>query len=240
MRTLATLFLLFASLANAAELSVPATVQEHSLVRIALKDCEPKNPADVLVMTVAQGEIQFVEPVATSQKCEWVFTGPPGSYAIRVSYTSAEDGTCALTARVKIVKAGPPGPEPTPNPNPNPNPTPTPPGPVDEKYGYDAVLTPAMPTDAPARAKAEEVANNFEVIASAAVAGTLRAEQMGPALKVKNTATLSTQALQTAWATWKDAWKKHTDALLSAGKINTVPEMAEAYLETAAVLRRRK
>lgn len=67
---------------------------------------------DLMVMTVYKGNIVFVDTIQTANKGEWVFTGPPGQYAVRLSSYNPTTGVSIDTGNVIIGEPAPPPPPP--------------------------------------------------------------------------------------------------------------------------------
>lgn len=67
---------------------------------------------DLMVMTVYKNNIVFVDTVPTANKGEWVFTGPPGQYAVRLSSYNPTTGVNVDTGNVIIGEPAPPPPPP--------------------------------------------------------------------------------------------------------------------------------
>lgn len=87
-----------------ADLIMPETpVGVYKLVRI--RSTNHGTHYDLMVMTIADGEILFVDTVETAARNEWVFTGPPGKYSIRLTVFNPETGFNAVTGSVVIGEA---------------------------------------------------------------------------------------------------------------------------------------
>jgi len=93
-----------------AELVVPSSVDVYKLVKI--KTDKNASFYDVMVMTVYKNNIVFIDTVPTSNKGEWVFTGPPGQYAVRLSAYDPTNGVTVETGNVIIGEPAPPPPPP--------------------------------------------------------------------------------------------------------------------------------
>lgn len=222
----------------AARITVPASpIGTYSLVRVNT-DATAKY-LDLLVMTVQGGAVQFVEVVPTINQGEWVFTGPPGEYSLRLTTFDAETGITTATGRVTI--GVPPTPPPGPNPpNPPTPPTPPTPPPVPEgTFGFGPVCyTAAMQVPTPHRAKAAALADNFKQVANRLRDGDLAT----PSDAIRevagmNNLTLSSPAESDAWKGWRAAWKAHADKLAADGKLTNKPDdYVTAFYETAAGL----
>jgi hypothetical protein len=99
--------------------------EEHTLVHIKTP-IEGETFHDVLVMAVINNEIKFVD-VEELRNGDYVFTGPPGSYQIRVS--TITNGRISVST--DSVRIGGRGPGPGPGPDPPPPPLPIP----DDEFG---------------------------------------------------------------------------------------------------------
>lgn len=93
-----------------AELVVPSSVDVYKLVKI--KTDKTASFYDVMVMTVYKNNIVFIDAVPTANKGEWVFTGPPGQYAVRLSSYDPTIGVNVETGNVIIGEPTPPPPPP--------------------------------------------------------------------------------------------------------------------------------
>ena len=90
-------------------------VPEHTLVTITNPHKSSKL-TDILVLTVIKGNIIFVD-VKTLSNQDYVFTGPPATYSIRITnYTDA-----GLEVKTETIRIGTIEPEPDPDPDPDPN-----------------------------------------------------------------------------------------------------------------------
>lgn len=101
----------FSDSAISAALIVPdKAVDVYKFVKI--KTDKDASFYDLMVMTVYKGNIVFVDTVQTSNKGEWVFTGPPGQYAVRLSSYNPTTGVSVDTGNVIIGEPAPPPPPP--------------------------------------------------------------------------------------------------------------------------------
>lgn len=219
----------------ATKIDVPTSpVGLYSLVRVNT-DSTAKH-LDLLVLTVQGGAVQFVEVVPTINQGEWVFTGPPGEYSLRLTTFDTEAGITTATGRVTIGTPGPvpPGPVP-PGPNPPPGPSPVP----DGTFAFGPLCyAEAMKVPTPHRAKAAALAENFKQVANRLRDGDLST----PADAIRevagmNNLTLSGAGESDAWKGWRSAWKAHADKLAADGKLTNKPDdYVTAFYETAAGL----
>lgn len=224
-----------------ADLVVPdSKVDVYKLVRI--KTTKVADFYDILVMTISNSNILFVDTVPTANTGEWVFTGPPGQYSVRLTMFGKDTGFNSATGTVTIGTPTPPVP-PTPPTPPGP---PVPPVPIpDGKYGLGPVSFNVASTQVPAdfRKYASTVnnslADNFESVAAAIAAGSFTtADAANKELAGKNRFTLSDPAALNAWMPFFNAWTAKVTDLNKAGKLpNIASEYAVAYKETAVGLR---
>jgi len=222
-----------------ADLVVPdSKVDVYKLVRI--KTTQAADFYDILVMTISNSNILFVDTVPTANSGEWVFTGPPGQYSVRLTLFSKDKGFTSNTGTVTI---GSPTPPPPPPPPPGP---PVPPVTIPEgKYGLGPLSFQVVSTQVPAdyRKYASTVSNsladNFESVASAIAAGSFTTpDAANKELAGKNRFTLSDPAALNAWMPFFNAWTAKVTDLNKAGTLpNMASEYAVAYKETAAGLR---
>lgn len=238
-------------------LTIPSSADEYTIVH--LKTNAAGQYFDLMVLTVRGSEVMFVDTVKTANNGEWVFTGPPGKYSIRLSVCDPTAGCKSMTGNVTIGKVPvpqptpqptptpTPTPTPQPTPTPTPSPTPTPPiGPVtipEDTYGmtkwaYDALN--AIPIGD--RMPAVELANNFESVASAIAAGGIKTPQEGNLkLSEKNRATLNVPAgIQPSHPYYK-FFVSFADRLTDLNRSGKLPNSANAYkdvyLESCAGMR---
>lgn len=96
-----------------AELVIPdKPVDVYKLVRI--KTTEDAKFFDLFVMTINNNKLIFIDSVPTSNKGEWVFTGPPGEYSIRLSAYNPDTGVKVTVGNMTIGEPVPPPPPPKP------------------------------------------------------------------------------------------------------------------------------
>lgn len=131
-RGLMLLFLLIpGNLACCAELKLPTSpVAPYQLIRVEIAGTE--TITDVIVMTVRNAEVMFVDMERSATPGRYVFTGPPGVYSIRVTV----QGSTPLIGRLEVAGSVPfpPSPEPGPSPPSDPsNPPNQPPQPQPSK-----------------------------------------------------------------------------------------------------------
>lgn len=228
-------------------LVVPSNADEYTIVH--LKTGAKGQYFDLMVLTVRGSDILFVDTVKTANDGEWVFTGPPGKYSIRLSVCDPSMGCKSMTGNVVIGKVVVPIPTPipTPTPQPTPSPTPTPPvGPVvipqDEygmtKWAYDLINT--IPVGD--RLPAVELANNFESVASAIAAGGIKTpSEANLKLSERNRATLNVPAgIQSSHPYYKFfiGFADRLTEMNKSGKLpNSVNAYKDVYLETCAGMR---
>ena len=124
---------------RSAAIDVPAEVAEHSLVRVSTDIAA--GHVDMLVMSVQDGAVQFVDCVQSVDPNCWIFTGPPGTYSIRLSAFESDRGFVSATAHVTIRGEKPQPPKPTPDPKPEPDP---PPQPVPDADSFTAAISKAL------------------------------------------------------------------------------------------------
>lgn len=223
-----------------AELVIPTSVDTYKLVKI--KTDKVATFYDLLVMTVYNGNIVFVDTVQTSNKGEWVFTGPPGQYAIRLSCYDQTTGISVETGNVIIGQPSPPTPPNPPNPTPTPTPTPNPAPVFTEKYGFSTLAyNSAMKVEATARKQYKEsLANNFESVAAAIAAGSFDTPNAANTeLAGRNRMTFNNNQTEiNKWLQFFTDWQTQATQLNKDGKLpNLVDEYRLIYLETAKGLR---
>lgn len=121
---------------------VPPTNPQHSLIRITSPFTDAKF-ADVEVIAVINGMPAYMPTVEAREPGVFVFTGPPGNYALKASGYYEDRGFVKRYANTVIMGGVapipplpdpdpvPPKPDPKPDPKPEP-PKPQPPSPVDE------------------------------------------------------------------------------------------------------------
>lgn len=202
---------------------------------------------DLFVMTVNNGKIIFVDSVATANKGEWVFTGPPGDYAIRLSAYNPDTGVKITVGNViiggDIPVPVPPGPAPNPVPTPTPNPTPSPVTPVfTEKYGFSTLAFTTVSTKVAAedRKYASMLADNFEAVAAGIAAGSWRTpDEANKELAGRNRLTFNNDTILIGkWMAFFEAWSAKAKELNTSGKLpNMVDEYRLVYIETVKGLR---
>jgi hypothetical protein len=219
------------------DLIVPnGPVQPYKFVKI--KTTNSSSYYDLSVLTIYQNNILYVETVETSTRGEWVFTGPPGQYSIRLASFTDGVGFSAITGTVTIGGTIPPGPGPGPNPDPNPVPN-VPEG----KYGFGPAMYDVVAKKIPADVRvkyAPKLADNFESVAAGIAAGSWKTPtEANRELAGKNRFTFQGDdaALQ-AWMPFFEAWSARAADLNKAGKLpNLASEYAEVYRETQAGLK---
>ena len=115
------------------KLTVPSSVAVHSLARVSA-DAQGEH-YHLRVMTVTAGRIKFIRAVRTdAKKATWVFTGPPGVYAIELTVFNKDSGFQTEVGQVVI------GERPSPTPPPPPPTPPSPPTPVpDDDFGVGKI-----------------------------------------------------------------------------------------------------
>lgn len=249
----------FSSSTLQADLIIPSgPVDIYKFVRI--KSSESASHFDLLVMTNLNGQILFIDAVETSHKNEWVFTGPPGQYSIRLTSFDVDTGFSSTTGNVVI--GVPPAPTPVPVP-PGPNPPgPVPPGPTpnpspvvvipDGKFAIGPLVYKVVREQVPASSKsfknsegkdiyyANQLADNFEGVAAAIAAGSFKTpDEANKELAGRNRLTFATNpAALTAWMPFFTAWAEKATELNKAGKLpNVAAEYRLFYLETVEGLR---
>jgi hypothetical protein len=104
-----------------AKLVLPEKVKVYTLATV--KSEKKGEHYQLRIMTVQQGRIAFVKAVAAKEEGTWVFTGPPGVYAVELTVFSKETGFSSDVGEVVIGKPDPPDPGPDPGPGPGPDPT---------------------------------------------------------------------------------------------------------------------
>lgn len=222
-----------------AELVVPNSVDVYKLVRI--KTDKVASFYDVMVMTVYNANIVFIDAVPTANKGEWVFTGPPGQYAVRLSAYEPTSGVSVETGNVIIGVPVPiPNPNPTPNPTPNPIPNPTPV--FTEVYGFSTLsFNSAMKVEVTARKQYKDaLADNFEAVAAAIAAGSFDTPNASNTeLAGRHRLTFNNNQTEiNKWLVFFTDWQAKATELNKAGKLpNLVQEYRLVYLETARGLR---
>jgi hypothetical protein len=103
-------------------ISVDETVSEYTLVKVATDVVG--DDFDLLIMSVVNNRIMFVDAVEVKNPpgdaaAAWVFTGPPGSYAIRMTVWSKEQGRLDVsTAYITIEGDAPDDPDDPDDPDP--------------------------------------------------------------------------------------------------------------------------
>jgi len=223
-----------------ADLIVPdSKVDVYKLVKI--RSTKVADYYDLLVMTIYNGNIAFVDTVATSHAGEWVFTGPPGQYSIRLTTFAKDSGFDAITGTVTI--GG--NPNPTPNPNPNPQPQPNPSLP-EGQFGFAPAMYDIIIKNVPkeqhkyANNVANSLADNFESLAAKIAAGGITSvNQANTELSGLNRFTFNNdQNVINAWMPFFNAWTTKANDLLRSGKLKgTVADYQIVYTETAKALR---
>ncbi len=222
------------------DLIVPeGSVQLYKFVKI--KTTVQASYYDLSVLTIYNNTIQFVETIETRTPGEWVFTGPPGQYSIRLSSFTDGVGFSAVTGTVTI-GGGPVPPPPGPGPGPGPGPV-VPPSIPEGKYGFGPAMYKVVMEKVPAdiaKKYATKVADNFEAVAAGIAAGSWKTPtEANKELAGKNRFTFQgDDAGLKAWMPFFEAWSAKTTELNKAGKLpNVAAEYAEVYRETQAGLK---
>lgn len=226
---------LAAPASGGATLKVPASVPSYELVKI---DAGPGGPKDVLVMAVIQNEVRFLEVVETVGG-QFVFTGPPGRYSIRVTVMAPGGGFSYATSSLTIagtvpdpsVPPPPPSPEPPPSPQPGTETNSKPPG--EGVYGFGPIVyKEAMAIRHKHAATLAKLADNFEWAEKAQIDS---AAELIQKLGDRN---LPLYVPEADWRAYRAAWLDQADRLTENG---ILPESVEDYRivfrETAAGLR---
>ena len=234
----------FSSSSVRADLVVPTgNVDIYKLVKI--KSDKVADYYDLLVMTIYNGNIEMVDVVATSSPAEWVFTGPPGRYSIRLTSFAANTGFHAVTGTV-IIGGTPvpnpnpnPGPGPGPNPNPNPQPNPSIP---EGKYGFGPAMFKIVNEQVPADMKkyAPQIADAFEGVAAGIAAGSFTTpDAANKELAGRNRFIFEGKPADLEkWKVFFTAWSNKATELNKSGKLpNIAAEYAVVYRETMEGLR---
>lgn len=222
-----------------ADLVIPSNpIEVYNLVKI--KATDKGSHYDLMVMTIANSNILFIDAVETINGAEWVFTGPPGKYSIRLTTFHPDIGFRATTGNVVIGTVNPvpnPNPQPNPNPNPTPNPSPVPVG----KYGFGPAMAEVLvKIDRQYWKYYPELADNFESVASAQAAGSFNTpDAMNKELQGKNRLTLKNDAtIINSMLPFFQAWSDKASALNKEGKLpNVAAEYSIVYRETVEALR---
>jgi len=218
-------------------IKAPANVPAFELVRI---DVSPAmTPKDVMVMAVIQGEVRFLEVVETTSG-QFVFTGPPGRYSIRVTVAS-DRGFAYATGNVVIGDGQPVQPQPPPVQPVQPQPPVPQPPPVDGAvkppgegvYGFGPVVfKEAFAIRAKHAASLQRLAENFEWAATAEVASL---EELIKKLGDRN---LPLYVPEGDWAAYRGAWLAQANRLRENGILpDTLDDHRIVFRETAAGLR---
>lgn len=234
-------------------LDIPSSADEYTIVH--LKTNAVGQYYDLMVLSVRGSDVVFVDTVKTAVSGEWVFTGPPGKYSIRLSVCDPNTGCKSMTGNViigKVVTPVPvptptPAPVPTPNPTPNPTPTPQPTPPVGPvvipqdtygmtQWGYDNVKNIAD------KQYIAGLADNFESIASAIAAGGIKTPQdANLKLSERNRATLNVPAGIQSNHPYYPFFINYSAKVTELNKSNKLPNLVNAYkdmyLEMAKGLR---
>lgn len=251
-------FVLSLSIAGAAyaqTLVIPASVEEHSMVKITF---ENKDDGLVIWDVYLMNGTRVVEKVTFVRESvsNLIFTGPPGAYLVKTRLIVSKDGKLSAPfEQDNIVNITPAGVKPKPSPDVIPTPTPVPvPVPVPEPDDPD---TPDKPDPAPGRygyvlkayqigkelspslkVKLPEIASNFESVSASVSAGGIKSVQIA----FKEAADLNTDTIKNFAdkTEWKVFFTKLDDALqndLRAGKIQKLTHVSDVFMEICEGLR---
>lgn len=206
------------------QIIAPATVPVHSLVTVRVVDAA--EILDMLVLTSLNNSIEFVTVVQSRTEGEFVFTGPPGTYSIRVKCKDESP----MIARVVIGTGPKPDPDPEPKPKPKPIPDPDPIVVIPEGvHGLTkACYTAALRVPLPARNRAKAIGENFSGVASAIAAGAFPTFDAAN-LELKNRNATTVADVRDAWLPWFTVEAGLVLTLFRNGDISTLPQLADAY-----------
>jgi len=203
--------------------------ETYSLIRVTSPFTDAKF-SDIEVLTVANGVAVYVPVVETAEPGVYVFTGPPGTYTIRVA-AFYEDRVAKRYANTVI---GMPTPIPGPGPGPGPGPVPINPDVPDGDYGLTKMSygwARALST----KDKAAELSGNFSAVASQlAAGGFITPGAANDDLKARNVATLGEGSA--AHKEWTESFFVPLGAELSKLKLANPQDVAKAFTAVSAGL----
>ncbi len=206
----------------------------YSLARFSIGDVT----AAIDVYTIYNGQVFVTEAVETKRKGEFVFTGPPGKYTIRITTYDPTKGFATVTANTTI-KGGtgpipvdpvlPPPVEPIP-------PVPVDPGspstgpPAEGRFGIGLVAYNWLVTNRPSDARGiKELATIYEWAGTVKVDGN-NAALLNAELKARID---PIYAANPNLADLRKVMQAQATRLISKGLLKTFDEFQQAYKETA-------
>lgn len=207
-------------------LEVPASVPEHQLVRVKAEPLTQETVSDLEVFTVPSGsrDIVWIETARTTTG-EWVFTGPPGEYTVKL--TTFTNGEVRKEVAVTRILPKEPGPDPGPLP---PGPKPPTPEPEPPK-GVFVTLIPEWSVEVVSTNKIQE-AKAMEAVFSK-MADVALDYQSGPELAQATAEELSKSLGAEAYLLWRPVRTKISEKLPTIG-LKTMEDHKRAWKDIAA------
>ncbi len=215
---------------------IPAEYSAYTLCRFNLGEVK----AAVDVYTIYNGKVLVTEAIETSKKGEFVFTGPPGKYTIRITTYDPTKGFATISAETVIkspsgvVDPLPPPVDPQAPVTPvDPN-TPTTGPPAEGKFGIGLVAYNWLVLNRPGNVVAvRQIAANYEWAAKALETKSIK--EVGDELTKRNDLIYdSNKALQPLREAIREIGNRHVNV---SGIIRTLSEFQTAYQETSIGIR---
>lgn len=212
--------------------AIPSEFPAYSLAKFYIGDVT----ATIDVYTVYNGQVLVTEAIETKRKGEFVFTGPPGKYTIRITTYDPTKGFATVTANT-VIKGGtgPITPDPVLPPPVEPDP-PVDPGspatgpPAEGQYGIGLIAYNWLVTNRPANTTGvKQLAAAYEWAATVKVEGN-NTDLLNTELKARID---PIYAANPNLADLRKVMQTQATRLISKGLLKKFDEFQTAYKETA-------
>lgn len=230
MRTLL-LSIVLCSTLHAQELTLQERVPEHNLVRASVTNIPPEAAIFWDVFGPLRSENFFTEYFSCEGQNQVVFTGKPGTYAVRLRVFTVENGAIRIILdkmqKMEIVPEGSTPPPPDDPDDPDDPPPPDDPDDPPPVSFIDQVETWTNQVNDPQNAQA--LAIIYAQVRDSLTSGDITFDQGFQAVQLATDALLSLTGSTVKWENWRSNVSDHIALLRQQGNLTTAADLAVVY-----------